>query len=49
MFAKFSPDGKSVAYVYDRNIYVEDISLKSSYQSRKPMVLHHQWYVRLGE
>lgn len=25
MFAKFSPNGKSVAYVYDRNIYVEDI------------------------
>ena len=25
MFAKFSPDGKSVAYVYDTNIYVEDI------------------------
>lgn len=25
MFAKFSPDGKSVAYVHDRNIYLEDI------------------------
>lgn len=25
MFAKFSPDGKSVAYVHDRNIYVEDV------------------------
>ncbi|MEZ6134874.1 MAG: S9 family peptidase [Pirellulaceae bacterium] len=25
MFAKFSPNGKSLAYVYDRNIYVEDI------------------------
>ena len=24
MFAKFSPDGNSVAYVYDRNVYVED-------------------------
>ncbi|MEP3479324.1 MAG: S9 family peptidase [Fuerstiella sp.] len=26
MFAKFSPDGKSVGYVYDRNIYVEQIA-----------------------
>lgn len=25
MFAKFSPNGKTVAYVHDRNIYVEDI------------------------
>ena len=25
MFAKFSPDGKSVAYVHDRNIYIENI------------------------
>lgn len=25
MFAKFSPDGNSVAYVQDRNIYVEDL------------------------
>lgn len=25
MFAKFSPDGKSVAYVHDRNIYIEDV------------------------
>ncbi len=26
MFAKFSPDGKSVAYVSNENIYVEDLS-----------------------
>lgn len=26
MFAKFSPDGKSVAYVSDNNIYVEDLT-----------------------
>ncbi|UYQ95088.1 S9 family peptidase [Chitinophaga horti] len=26
MFAKFSPDGKKVAYVSDRNIYVEDVA-----------------------
>lgn len=26
MFAKFSPDGQSVAYVHDRNIYVESIA-----------------------
>jgi dipeptidyl-peptidase-4 len=26
MFAKFSPDGKSVGYVYANNIYVEDIA-----------------------
>lgn len=26
MFAKFSPDGKKVAYVYDNNIYVETLS-----------------------
>ena len=26
MFAKFSPDGRSVAYVRERNIYVEDLS-----------------------
>ncbi|MCK7555077.1 DPP IV N-terminal domain-containing protein [Chitinophaga sedimenti] len=26
MFAKFSPDGKKVAYVSDRNIYVEDVT-----------------------
>lgn len=29
MFAKFSPDGKSAAYVYDRNIYVEDIKTQA--------------------
>lgn len=26
MFAKFSPDGQSVAYVHDRNVYVENIA-----------------------
>lgn len=26
MFARFSPDGKTVAYVHDRNIYLEDIA-----------------------
>ena len=26
MFAQFSPDGRSVAYVRDRNIYVEDLA-----------------------
>jgi dipeptidyl-peptidase-4 len=26
MFAKFSPDGKSVAYVCGNNIYVEDLA-----------------------
>jgi dipeptidyl-peptidase 4 len=26
MFARFSPDGCKVAYVRDRNIYVEDIA-----------------------
>ncbi len=26
MFAKFSPDGKQVAYVRDHNLYVEDVS-----------------------
>ncbi len=26
MFAKFSPDGRSVAYVRERNIYVQDLS-----------------------
>lgn len=35
MFAKFSPDGKSVAYVYDRNIYVEDISTQAVVQITK--------------
>lgn len=29
MFAKFSPDGKSVAYVSQNNIYVEDLVAKS--------------------
>jgi dipeptidyl-peptidase-4 len=28
-FAKFSPDGKWVAYVYDRNIYVENLNTKA--------------------
>jgi dipeptidyl-peptidase-4 len=35
MFAKFSPDGKSVAYVYDRNIYVEDIRSQAVVQITK--------------
>ena len=29
MFAKFSPDGKKVAYVFDNNIYVETLSNNS--------------------
>jgi dipeptidyl-peptidase 4 len=27
MFAKFSPDGSKAAYVHDRNLYVEDVSV----------------------
>lgn len=32
MFAKFSPDGNSVAYVHDRNIYVENCDTQSRKQ-----------------
>lgn len=35
MFAKFSPDGNSVAYVYDRDIYVEDIRSQAVVQITK--------------
>lgn len=35
MFAKFSPDGKSVAYVSEYNIYVEDIASGSIKQLTK--------------
>lgn len=32
MFAKFSPDGKSVAYVRERNVYVESLETGKIYQ-----------------
>lgn len=34
-FAKFSPDGENVAYVYKRNIYVENLKSKSITQITK--------------
>ena len=43
MFAKFSPDGGSVAYVHDRNIYMEDIpshTIKALTQTASPHLIN---------
>ena len=38
MFAKFSPDGRRVAYVRERNIYVQDLSSR-----RITALMHRHW------
>ena len=49
MFAKFSPDGRRVAFVRDHNLYVEDLA------DGAILAAHHRWladqdqrHVRLG-
>ena len=49
MFAKFSPDGNSVAYVRDRNVYVESLGQREDLSDhRNSQRIHHQWDFGLG-
>jgi dipeptidyl-peptidase-4 len=45
MFAKISPDSKSVAYVYKNNIYAENIATHKITSLTKDGTKTHQWYI----
>ena len=49
MFAKFSPDGRRVAYVRENNLYVEDLASGDDHPAHHRRLAHaHQRHLRLG-
>ena len=49
MFAKFSPDGRKVAYVRENNLYVEDLASGADHPTHhRRLQSPHQRHLRLG-